>query len=121
MAICGWLVMAFDSEEHDPRDYIKTEYGGLSLHIKPGHGENVSLISTFLEDHTKYSDAQLIVNRFLSAMAWKEGGAFVTLGFVVSGALPDEKDKPRFNYSEGRVLRGAVISRFDFEHLQNGC
>jgi hypothetical protein len=119
MAICAWLVMAFDSVEQDPRDYLKTEYGGLTLHIKPGHGEAVSLISTFLEDNTKYTEAQLIINRFLSAMAWKEGKAFVTLGGIAGGALPTERDKPRFNYSEGRVLRGAIISQLDFEHLQN--
>jgi len=119
MAICAWLVMAFDSEEQDPRDYLKTEYGGLTLHIKPGRGEAVSLISTFLEDNTKYADAQLIINRFLSAVAWKEGRAFVTLSGIAGGAPPTDRDKPRFNYSEGRVLRGAIISRFDFEHLQN--
>jgi hypothetical protein len=48
--------MAFDSEEQDPRDYLKTEYYGRTLHIKPGHGDTVSLISTFLEDNTKYAD-----------------------------------------------------------------
>jgi hypothetical protein len=111
--------MAFDSVEQDPRDYIRTEYGGLTLHIKPGHGEAVSLISTFLEDNSKSLGAQLIINRFLSAMAWKEGRAFVTLGGIAGGAPPTEREKPRFNYSEGRVFRGAVISRFDFEHLQN--
>jgi hypothetical protein len=119
MGICAWLVMAFDSQEQDTRDYLKTEYGGLTLHIKPGHGDAVSLVSTFLEDNTKYAEAQLVINRFLSAMAWKEGKAFVTLGAIAGGALPTERDNPRFNYSEGRVLRGASISRFDFEHLQN--
>jgi methylamine utilization protein MauJ len=119
MAICAWLVMAFDSEEQDPRDYLKTEYGGLELHIKPGHGDAVSLVSTFLEDNTKYAETQLIINRFLSAMSWKEGKAFVSLGAIAGGAYPTERDKPRFNYSEGRLLRYAVISRFDFEHLQN--
>jgi hypothetical protein len=119
MAICAWLVMAFDSEEQDPRDYLKTEYGGLTLHIKPGHGDAVSLVSTFLEDNTKYAETKLIINRFLSAMAWKEGKAFVSLGAIAGGAYPTERDKPRFNYSEGRLLRYAVISRFDFEHVQN--
>jgi hypothetical protein len=119
MPICAWLVMAFDSDEQDPRDYLKTEYGGLTLHIKPGHGDEVSRISTFLDDNTKYEEAHLIINRFLSAMAWKEGKAFVSLGAMSSGAMATERDKPRFNYGEGRVLRNAVISRFDFEHLQN--
>jgi Methylamine utilization protein MauJ len=119
MRVCAWLVMAFDSAEQDPRDYLKFEYGGLTLHIKPGHGDNVSLISVFLEDKTKYAEAQLVINRFLSAMAWKDGRAFVTLGGIAGGARPTEKDNPRFNYSEDRVLRGTVISQFDFEHLQN--
>ena len=119
MAICAWLVMAFDSDEQDPRDYLKTEYGGLTLHIKPGHRDDVSRVATFLEDNTKYAEAHLIINRFLSAMAWKEGKAFVSLGAIAGGALPSERDKPRFNYGEGRVFRYAVISRFDFEHLQN--
>jgi Methylamine utilization protein MauJ len=111
--------MAFDSEEQDPRDYLKTEYYGRTLHIKPGHGDTVNLISTFLEDNTKYADAQLVINRFLSAMAWKEGKAFVTLGSIIGGARAADRDAPRFNYSEGRILRYAVTSRFDFEHLQN--
>ena len=119
MAVCAWLVMAFDSDEQDLRDYLKTEYDGLTLHIKPGHGDAVSVISTFLEDNTKCSEAQPIINRFLSAMAWKEGKAFVTLSGISGGARPTERDKPRFNYSEGRVLRSAITSRFDFEHLQN--
>jgi hypothetical protein len=70
-------------------------------------------------DREKPQDAQLVINRFLNAMAWKESSAFVTLGAIIGGAYPTERDKPRFNYSEGRILRGGVISRFDFEHLQN--
>jgi hypothetical protein len=116
---CGWLVTAFDSEIPDPRDYLNTEYGGLTLHIKPGHDDAVSAISVFLEDRDNSHDAQLVINRFLSAMAWKESSAFVTLGAIIGGAYPTERDEPRFNYNEGRVLRGGVISRFDFEHLQN--
>src|SRR5438132_1423642 len=102
---CAWLVMVFDSDEQDPRDYLKTEYGGLTLHIKPGHGDEVSRISTFLEDSTKFSEAHLTINRFLSAMAWKEGKAFASLGAMSSGALPTDRDKPRFNYEERRVFR----------------
>lgn len=113
------MVTAFDSVIHDPRDYLKTEYGGLTLHIKPGHDDAVSLVSVFLDDMSQSDGARLVVNRFLSAMAWKERSPFVTLDAIIGGALPTEKDTPRFNYSEGRVLRGAIISRFDFEHLQS--
>lgn len=119
MSSCGWLVVAFDSVYQDPRDYLKTEYGGLTLHIKPGQNDSVSRIATFVENYSNYEEAQLTVNRFLSAMAWKERTEFVTLGAMVSGAHPSQRETPRFNYSEKRVLREAVISHFDFEHLQS--
>src|SRR6266436_3444520 len=118
-SICSWMMSAFDSDEQDPRDYLKAEYGGITLHIKPGHGNDASVIATFLEDRSKYADTQLIINRFLSAMAWKEGSKFITLGNAIFGAASTDKDKPRFSYVEHRVLRNAVISPFDFEHLQN--
>lgn len=116
--MAGWLATAFDSAEQDPRDYLKVEYGGLTLHIKPGHGDAVSVISTFLEDNTAYTQAQLVINRFLSAMAWKDGWPFATLGSVVRGALPTQRDDPWFGYSEKRVLANTLISQFDFEYLQ---
>jgi hypothetical protein len=119
MSVCAWLVTTFDSQEQDPRDYISTEYGGLKLHIKPGHGDSVSVLSTFLEDNRKVADARITINRFLSAMAWKDGKAFVTLGTIAAGARLADRDKPRFNLSEERVLRYATVNAFDFEHLQN--
>jgi hypothetical protein len=117
--ISAWLTMAFDSEEQDPRDYLKAEYDGLILHIQPGRGDKANLLSTFLEDRDKFETAKLSINRFLSAMAWKDGRAFVTLQSVMMGARPEGKDKPQFRYGEDRVLRRGVISHFDFEHLQN--
>jgi hypothetical protein len=119
MSSCAWLVTTFDSEEQDPSDYLKAEYGGLMLHIKPGHRDAVSVISTFLEDGRRATDARIIINRFLSAMAWKDNKAFVSLGAIAGGARLSDRDKPRFNLSEGRVLRYGVINRFDFEHLQD--
>jgi hypothetical protein len=113
------MVTAFDSEIHDPRDYLKTEYAGLTLHIKPGHHDSVNLVSVFLRDIHQPQPAQLVINRFLSAMAWKEASPFVTLGTIIGGASEADEQKPRFNYSEGRVLRYGIVSRFDFEHLQN--
>ena len=47
-------MLAFDSDEQDPRDYLKTEYGGITLHIKPGHGNDASVIAT-LEERLKES------------------------------------------------------------------
>jgi hypothetical protein len=118
-AICNWIVTAFDSSVEDPREYLRTEYGGFTLHIKPGHRDEVNLVSVFIEDPQMAGDVQLTINRFLSAMAWKDAEQFVTLGSTISGARLADKDNPRFNYSEGRVLRYRVINEFDFEHLQN--
>lgn len=113
------MATAFDSEIRDPRDYLKTDYGGFTLHIKPGHEDEVGGISVFLENRHEPHRAQLAINRFLSAMAWKEGSPFVTLGGVIGGARPADKDNPRFNWREGRILRGGIISTFDFEQLQD--
>ena len=46
--ICKWIVTAFDSSIEDPRDYLRTEYGGLTLHIKPGHRDEVNRVSVFV-------------------------------------------------------------------------
>jgi hypothetical protein len=118
-SICNWIVTAFDSSVEDPREYLRTEYGGFTLHIKPGHRDEVNLVSVFIEDPQMAGDVRLTVNRFLSAMAWKDAQKFVTLGGIASGARLEDKDNPRFNYGEGRVLRYRVIDQFDFEHLQN--
>lgn len=116
--LCAWLVIAFDSYTHDPRDYLLTEFDGLTLHIQPGHDDRVSLIAVFLDNPAESLNVQIKVNRFLSAMSWKDGEAFATLGALQSGARSEDRDKPRFNWGEPRVFRGGVISRFDFEHLQ---
>jgi hypothetical protein len=91
----------------------------LILHIKPGHGDEVNLVSVFIDDPNMEGDARLSINRFLSAMAWKDAQAYVTLGSISSAARMADKDIPRFNLKEGRVLRYRVIDQFDFEHLQN--
>jgi hypothetical protein len=116
---CAWVVTAFYSSVEDPREYLQTEYGGLSLHIKPAHKDEVNRVSVFLEDPGQVAQARLVINRFLSAMAWNDGNQYVTLGSIASGALLSDRDKPRFNYMEGRVLRYRITSEFDFEHLQN--
>jgi hypothetical protein len=117
--ICKWIVTVFDSSIEDPRDYLKTEYGDLTLHIKPGHGDEVNRVSVFVEDPNQDEEVRLTINRFLSAMAWKDAQQYVTLGSIASGARLADKDNPRFNYSERRILRYRVIDQFDFEHLQN--
>jgi len=117
--MCTWLVTAFDSSVEDPRDYLQTKYGGLTLHIKPAHKDEVNRVSVFLEDPEQVAQARLVVNRFLSAMAWNDGQPYVTLGSIASGARLTDRDTPRFNYTEGRVLRYRVVNEFDFEHLQD--
>jgi hypothetical protein len=119
MSPCGWMVTAVDSEIHDLRDYLRTEYGGLTLHIRPCHNDEIGAISVFLEDIHEPHGAQLVINRFLSAMAWKESSPFVTLGAAISGAKATDRNRPRFNWREERILRGGIISTLDFEHLQN--
>jgi hypothetical protein len=114
-----WVVTSFDSSAEDPRDYLRTEYGGLTFHIKPGHGDAVNVISVFVEHPKEIESARLTINRFLSAMAWKDGYQYVTLGHGESGASLADKETPRFNHSEGRLIRHRVIDQFDFEFLQD--
>jgi hypothetical protein len=111
----AWVLTAFDSSREDPREYLKTTFDGLTLHIRPGQNEACNTIAVFVENEADAEKVQLSVNRFLSAMAWKDVEKYVTLGTAVSRARWEEKDKPRFNMSEGRVLRYKTIDPFDFE------
>lgn len=115
----SWVITTFDSSIEDPREYLKVDYGGLRLHIKPGQGDKVNVASVFVEAPERVAEVHRVVNQFLSAMAWKDGEQYVTLGSIGRPARWSERDKPPFNYSEGRVLRYRVISSFDFEHLQS--
>lgn len=73
----------------------------------------------FVENPNLVEDVRLTINRFLSAMAWKDAQRYITLGSLASGARLADKDSPRFNYSQRRVLPYRVIDQFDFEHVQN--
>lgn len=115
----AWVLTAFDSIKSDQRDYLKTEYDGLTFHIRPAHGDSANTIAVFVDDEADGVKAQLSINRFLSAMAWKDGEQYVTLSSSVSRASGDTKDNPRFNTGSGRVLRYKVIDSYDFEFLQN--
>ena len=88
------------------------------LHIQPRTDEYANLIAFFAEREEDVPSIRLQVNRFLSAMAWKDRSRYLTLGAMSSGAAPEERDTPRFNCQEQRRSPYGVISRFDFEHLQ---
>lgn len=116
--ICRWLVVAFESSTIDPSEYIRTEYDGTELHIKPSHDEYCNRVSVFLRPETTDQEALTKINRFFSAMAWKDGEMFITRGYISGGARESDKNNPRFNYGERRRHPYGVGSRFDFEHLQ---
>jgi hypothetical protein len=113
-----WLVVDFESNERDPRTtQLRTEYDGLTIHIQPRMDEYCDVMSTFVRSGENLQQIRLKLNRFLSAMAWKDNNAYVTRGSTAGGARVEDEDKPRFNYLEKRRITGYVISRFDFEHL----
>jgi len=101
----------------DPRQQLQTTYEGLTIHIQPHMDDFCDLMSTFVLPGTDIQHVRLRLNRFLSAMAWKDNRAFITRGDIAGGARPQDSDKPRFNYGEKRRLPYGIISRFDFEHL----
>ena len=116
--ICKWLVVAFESSVQDPSGQLHTEYDGMQLHIKPSQDEYCNLVSVFLEPEVSDREALTKINRFFSAMAWKDDQMFITRGSIAGGALETDRETPRFNYREKKRYPYGVISRFDFEHLQ---
>lgn len=95
--VSRWVTIAFDSEIRDTRTYLSTEFDGLRLHVEPHADEHANLIAVFVEREEEVPSVRLRVNRFLSAMAWKDGRRYVTLGAISSGARPEDRDSPRFN------------------------
>ena len=102
MQIHQWLVVNFESEERDPRPQLKTEYDGLTIHIQPHMDEWCDAMSTFVQPEEDIQRVRLKLNRFLSAMAWKDNRAYATRGSTASGARAQDVDTPRFNYREKR-------------------
>jgi hypothetical protein len=115
--LCHWLVVDFESDTRDPRPQLQTEYDGMTIHIQPHMDEFCDVMSTFVRAEEDIQQASLKLNRFLSAMAWKDNCAFVTRGGGAGNARQQDANNPRFNYLEKRRITGYVISRFDFEHL----
>ena len=113
-----WLIVAFESAIRDSRDQLEVEYDGLKLHIKPSLDEYCDLAAFFVEPPQEIADVQIKINRFLSAMAWKDLRHYITRGGMASGARVEQRNIPRFNYREKRQYPYGEISRFDFEHLQ---
>ena len=115
---CIWLVVAFESAIRDPRDQLEVEYDGLKLYIKPSQDEYCDLMAVFVEPTQERDDIRIRINRFMSAMAWKDSQYYISRGSAGGGARPEHRNTPRFNYREKRHNPYVVISRFDFEHLQ---
>jgi len=113
-----WLVVAFESSTVDHSEYRRTEYDGLDLHIKPSHDEYCNSLAVFVEPGTNDQEILTKVNRFFSAMAWKDDEMFITRGSIAGGAREEDRNKPRFNYREKRRYPYGINSYFDFEHLQ---
>ena len=68
-----WLVVDFESNERDPRTTpLRTEYDGLTIHIQPRMDEYCDVMSTFVRPGEDLQQIRLKLNRFLSAMAWKD-------------------------------------------------
>ncbi len=112
------MVVAFESDVHDQSEYIRSEYDGLVLHIQPSRDEYCNSLAVFLEPGAKERETLTKINRFFSAMAWKDDAMFITRGFISGGAREQDRDKPRFNYKEKKRYPHGFISRYDFEHLQ---
>lgn len=116
--ICRWMVVAFESDVHDQSEYIRTEYDGLELHIKPSRDESCHSLSVFLDRGVNEREVLTKINRFFSAMAWKDDAMFITRGSMAGGAREQDRNTPRFNYKEKKRYPYGVISSYDFEHLQ---
>jgi hypothetical protein len=115
--IAKWLVVAFEAEVRDPRDILELTYLDRKLYIQPRNDEFCNLISTFIEAGENDRDVRTTINRFFSAMAWKDDSFFITRGSTAGGARKEERNNPRFNYREKKHYPYGVISQFDFEHL----
>ncbi len=115
--ICQWLVVAFESHSRDTREYLQVTYDDLHIHIQPHNDEYCNVMSVFVEPNGDIQQSRTKLNRFLSAMAWKDSEFFITRGGISSGARASDRDSPRFNYREKRRYPYGVISPFDFEHL----
>jgi len=113
-----WLVVAFESAIHDPRDQLELVFDGLKLYIKLNQDEHCDLIAAFVEPLQDREEIQIRINRFLSAMAWKDSQRYISRGGIAGGARPEDRNTPRFNYREKRHNPSSVISKYDFEHLQ---
>jgi len=113
-----WECVAFESEIKDPRDRLYTEYDGLRLFLKPNM-EAADQIAVFCRLNSDSEQVRLKINRFLSAMAWKDGIGYRALGSGGAGALLDQQDNPHFCFGARREFAYCTISRYDFEHLQN--
>ena len=114
-----WVNIAFESEIRDPRSHLQCEYDGFTLHIKPSNDKLYADVIAVFAGEDELENVQLRVNRFLSAMAWKDERAYVTLGCTGLATASLDKTRPWFGHKEKRQSSDAIIGHYDFEHLQN--
>lgn len=117
--LCGWLIVAFDASSQISEEVIRTEYDGVTLHIKPSPPENEfgDLASVFLEDPNQADEYLLKVNRFLSALSWRDRRGYPTLGYMTAASSSGQRDAPMFNYGAPRERSRVIYGPLDFEHL----
>jgi hypothetical protein len=113
-----WICLAFESEIKDSRDTLQAEYDGLDLYIRPNMND-ADQIAVFCRSDSDADRIRLKVNRFLSAMAWKDGMGYRALGSAGAGALLTQQNSPMFCFGARREFAYCSVGRYDFEHLQN--
>lgn len=111
-----WVCIAFESEIKDPRDILRAEYDGVTMYIRPNMDE-ADQIAVFCRLDSDSQEVRLKVNRFLSAMAWKDGVGYRALGSGGAGAPIGEKVSCRrtFSGAVGEAVApgaGAILRRW---------
>lgn len=115
-AVRAWLIVSFESRTNDTRELIEGEYDGLRLFVKPlppedKHADRIAVLMESFEEIDSYGAR---VNRFLSAMSWRDRRGYETLGL---SATADRGAGPIFNVFIPRVRRGMVMGPYRFEGL----
>ena len=114
-----WLNISFEAEIRDSRPQLRCDYDGLTLHIEPSQEEKYADTIAIFSADSEMEDVRLRVNRFLSAMAWKDGKRYVTLGSAGHGTASFDRNTPIFFSKYPRESPYAINGQYDFDHLQN--
>lgn len=91
-----------------PAAQTHVEYRGRLFTLRPGNQDIAPTVLTHFDPPTTLLEAQLAMERFLSALAWSEG-SYVRVETVTGGGLP-------FNVGRGRA-REPIRGVFHPDHL----